>query len=419
MAYSMAIRVCNTAYLNGTIEVQGSKNTVLPIIAATILTDGISVIHNCPDITDVHVMCELLKILNIEILYDNHVLVVNTSNITYAPLPYELTCRLRSSVLLLGAMLGRWGRAEVGRPGGCTIGIRPIDIHLEGFCRMNADINLNESVLCCQSFRLEGCDFKLRYPSVGATENLLLAACGAKGTTTLRGAAQEPEIIELCNYLSAIGVVIEGIGTDVLNIKSTDYLKSADYINVYDRIVAGTYMLIASAIPSDIILTGIDDIHYIKNIIKVCARLGLNVVGSNNTLRIRSSGDVIPGNFSTGTYPEFPTDLMPVLIAILLNAGGDSSVTETVFENRFSVVDELKKLNGRLCVKDNTVHIKRTERLSGNIVLATDLRQGAAMVAAGLMAAGSTTVMDVSYIERGYENIVRDLSNVGAKISYI
>ncbi len=419
MAYSMAIRVCKTAYLNGTIEVQGSKNTVLPIIASTILTDGISVIHNCPDITDVHVMCELLKILNIKIFYDNHVLVINTSNIAYAPLPYELTCRLRSSVLLLGAMLGRWGRAEVGRPGGCTIGTRPIDIHLEGFCRMNADINLNDSLLCCQSFQLKGCDYKLRYPSVGATENLLLAACGAKGTTTLRGVAKEPEIIELCNYLSAIGVVIEGIGTDVLNINSPNYLKNADYINVYDRIVAGTYMLIASAIPSDIILTGIDDVHYIKNIIKVCARLGLNVAGANNTLRIRSFGDVIPGDFSTGTYPEFPTDLMPVLIAILLNAGGNSSVTETVFENRFSVVDELKKMNGRLCVKDDTVHIKRTERLSGNVVLATDLRQGAAMVAAGLMATGCTTVMDVSYIERGYENIVRDLSNVGAKISYI
>lgn len=415
----MSIRVCGTTCLKGVIEVQGSKNTVLPIIAATILTDGISRIHNCPDISDVHVMCELLEILNIKTYYKDHLLVIDTRNITYAPLPCELTCRLRSSVLLLGAMLGRWGKARIGSPGGCTIGVRPIDIHLEGFYKMNVDISVENNILSCNCYQLQGCDFNMRYPSVGATENLLLAASGAQGRTILRGAAKEPEVIELCNYLNSIGVLIDGIGTEVLVIKGSGCLKSADYINVYDRIVAGTYMLIASAIPSDIILTGIDDIHYIKNIINVCARLGLNVVRAYNTLRVQSIGDVGAGDFATGTYPEFPTDLLPVLIAVLLKSQGKSCVTETVFENRFSVVNELRKLGGRLNVIGNSVYIERSDRIIGGMVDATDLRQGAALVAAGLMASGCTIINDASYIKRGYENIVKDLNDLGAEITYI
>lgn len=419
MAYSMAISVSKTEYLKGTIKIQGSKNTVLPIIAASIITNGISVIYNCPDISDVHVMCELLKILNIKTCYEDHVLTIDTTKACYAPLPYDMTCRLRSSVLMLGAMLAKWGRGELGMPGGCTIGMRPIDIHLEGFCKMGVDVDVAGNMLCCKSFYLTGCDFRLRYPSVGATENLLLAACGAKGRTILRGVAKEPEIIELCNYLQSLGILIEGVGTDVLVIKGTGYLNCADYVNVFDRIVAGTYLLIACAIPSNIILSGIDDIHFIKNILQVCAKLGLNVIRSEHNLHIQSCGRVNAGAFATGIYPKFPTDLLPVLIAVLLKGSGDSSVTETVFENRFSVVDELKKLNGKLFVAGNTVYIERTDNLTGNIVNATDLRQGAAMVTAGLMSGGNTIINDISYIERGYENIVEDLRKVGAEITYI
>lgn len=419
MDFLKAISVRESSYLKGTIEIQGSKNTVLPIIAATVLTDGISVIHNCPDIKDVDVMCELLQCLNIKTCYKDHVLSIDTRKAQYAMLPYELTGKLRSSVLMLGAMLGRWGRAEIGMPGGCTIGTRPIDIHLEGFSRMNVDICMKDHLLCCDSFYLQGCDFHLRYPSVGATENLLLAACGAKGRTILRGAAKEPEIIELCNYLQSIGVLIDGIGSDVLVIKGTKYLCCADYINVYDRIVAGTYLLMAAAIPSELLLTGIDDIHYIKNILKVCAQLGLNVIRFDRCLHVWSNGIVAPGKFATGIYPEFPTDLMPVLISVLLRAGGDSQVTETVFENRFSVVDELKKLDGKLYVKGNTVFIEKTDQLCGHTVKATDLRQGAALIVAGLMAFGYTTITDTSYIDRGYEDIVGDLNRVGAEITYI
>lgn len=425
-----------TAFLKGTIEIQGSKNTVLPIIAATILTNGISVIHNCPDIRDVHVMCELLHCLNITTCYAEHVLTINTEQACYAPLPYTLTCKLRSSVLMLGPMLARWGRAELGMPGGCAIGTRPIDIHLEGLNKMNVDIQMDHDVLSCSTFYLQGCEFHLRYPSVGATENLLMAAAGAKGRTILRGAAKEPEIVELCNYLLSIGVLIEGVGTDVLVIKGSRYLVCADYVNVYDRIVAGTYLLMAAAIPCDLVLTGIDDIHYIKNIIRACARLGVNVIRLDSCLRVQGSGHVTAGDYVTGIYPEFPTDLQPMLITALTRAEGKSTVLETVFENRFSIVEELTKLNGDLYVDGNRVviHGERREkqcdmfggaaclrpcRLIGHTVRATDLRQGAALVFAGMLAKGYTTITDVTYIERGYEDIIRDLRGVGVEISYV
>ncbi|MBR1599778.1 MAG: UDP-N-acetylglucosamine 1-carboxyvinyltransferase [Lachnospiraceae bacterium] len=414
-----AISVKEASCLKGTIAIQGSKNTVLPIIAATILTSGISVIYNCPDIIDVHVMCELLNCLNIRTCYKEHTLTIDTNDAAYNSLPYELTGRLRSSVLMLGAMLARWGRAEIGMPGGCTIGTRPIDIHLEGFSKMNVDIEEYGDCLRCKTFYMQGCDFVLRYPSVGATENLLLAACGAKGRTVLRGAAKEPEIIELCNYLVSLGILIDGIGTDVLVIKGTGCIGCSDYVNVYDRIVAGTYLLMSCGIPADIRLTGIDEIHYIRNVLRVCAGLGLNVVRLEHYLHIQSSGIVCPGDFATGIYPEFPTDLLPMLITVLTKAMGESSVTETVFENRFAVVSELRRLGARVNVNGNRVYIDGNDKLTGHTVKATDLRQGAAMVTAGLMASGYTTITDTSFIQRGYEDIVGDLKGVGAVLEYI
>lgn len=414
-----AISVKEASLLKGVIKVQGSKNTVLPVIAATILTCGISVIYNCPDITDVKAMCQLLNCLNIETVLDDNVLTIDTRYARYAKLPFEMTGKLRSSILMLGPMLARWHKAEIGFPGGCSIGKRPIDIHLEGLQKMNVDIDCYNGNLECSTFYLQGCEFHLRYPSVGATENLLMAAAGARGRTILRGAATEPEVVELCNYLTSMGVLIDGVGTDVLAIKGSSCLAASDYVNVYDRIVAGTYLLMASAIPSSIRLDGIDDIHYIKNIIKAVSKLGANVIKFDNCLHVQSCGSVLGGDFTTGIYPEFPTDLLPVLIVVLLNAEGGGSVTETVFENRLSVVDELMKLNAHIERDGQKVSVHKEGRLCGHTVRATDLRQGAAMVIAGLLAKGYTTITDISYIERGYEDIVRDLSRVGASISYI
>ena len=419
MAFLRAISVKEVSKLKGNIEIQGSKNTVLPIMAATLLSSGVSVIYNCPDIDDVAVMCELLKCLHVKIERNGNTLTIDTTKADYEPLPYSLTGKLRSSVLLLGPILARWQRAEIGMPGGCAIGLRPVDIHLEGFMKMNVDIKLHKDILNCSTFHLQGCDYHMRFPSVGATENLIMAAVGAKGRTVLRGAAKEPEIVELCNYLLSMGALIEGVGTDVLVIKGTGELTACDYCNVYDRIVAGTYLLMAAAVPSDITLTGIDDIHYMKNIIKVAAQIGVNVVKMENCLHIQSFGKVDGGDFETGIYPEFPTDLQPVLLTVLSKAKRDSSVEETVFENRFGIVSELEKLGAEITVKGQRAEIKGNAELQGHTVKAADLRQGAALVAAGLISKGYTTVTNISYIERGYEDIVRDLQCVGVDIAYI
>lgn len=414
-----AISVKEAAVLKGSIEIQGSKNTVLPIMAASLLSSGISVIYNCPMIEDVRVMCQLLECLHVRTRLEDHVLTIDTRDASYEILPYSLTNKLRSSVLLLGPVLARWQKAEIGMPGGCAIGLRPIDIHLEGFVKMNVDVNLYKDVLTCKTFYLQGTEYHLRFPSVGATENLIMAAVGAKGRTVLRGAAKEPEIIELCNYLLSMGALIEGVGTDVLIIKGTKELTSCDYCNVYDRIVAGTYLLMAAAVPSDIKLTGIDDIHYLKNIIQVASRLGVNVIKFEHYLSVQSMGKVYGGDFETGIYPEFPTDLQPVLLTVLLKAAKDSSVTETVFENRFGIVKELEKLEASIQLKGQTAYIKGNARLQGHTVKAADLRQGAALVIAGLICKGYTTVTDISYIERGYEDIVRDLQQIGVEVTYV
>ena len=414
-----SICVKKTERLQGRIEIQGSKNNVLPIMAATLLTSGVSVINNCPMIEDVFIMCRLLTCLHVRIERSGHTLVIDTTEASYEPLPYSLTCRLRASILLLGPMLARWQKAEIGMPGGCAIGARPIDIHLDGFMRMNVDVSSHEEILTCQSYYLQGCEYHLRFPSVGATENMLLAAVVAKGRTILRGVAREPEVIELCNYLISMGALIEGIGTDVLIIKGTGELTSAEYENVYDRIVAGTYLLMAVAIPCDLWLDGIDDTRYLENVIQIADTLGAQTEWSGGSLRVKSSGSVRAGDYKTGIYPAFPTDLLPVLLTVLLKAEGDSTLTETIFENRFHIVRELEQLNALITVREQTAYIMGRSNLKGNPVIATDLRQGAALVIAGMMSKGCTLVREIGYIQRGYEDIVRDLQGVGTDICYI
>lgn len=414
-----AISVKGTSVLKGSIEIQGSKNTVLPIMAASILTTGITKITNCPMIEDVIVMGQLLECLGIKTTLTEHVLTIDTTDIHYANLSYELTCKLRSSVLLLGPMLARFHKANIGLPGGCAIGERPIDIHLEGFMNMNGDVFLEKDCVRCEAYHLQGCEFRLRFPSVGATENLLMAASGATGITILRGAAKEPEIIALCNYLVSIGVLIEGIGTDVLIIKGTKSYVCCDFYNPYDRIVAGTYILMSAAIPSDIRLYGIHDLSLIGNVIKVARQLGVTVVAFDDYVSVHSTGNVEGGYFVTGTYPEFPTDLQPVLIAVLMKSRVDSSVTETIFEDRFGIVEPLQRLGGNVYQKGKNVCISFSNGLYGHTVKATDLRQGAALVVAGLLCEGYTTITDVAFIERGYEDIVGDLQKVNVDIEYV
>lgn len=414
-----AICVKKTECLKGSITIQGSKNTVLPIMAATLLGSGVSVIYNCPMIEDVVVMCRLLECLQVKTQLENHTLTIDTRNAQYASLPCSLTTKLRSSVLLLGPLLARWKKVELGVPGGCAIGLRPIDIHLQGFRKMNVDISVENDVVSGSTYYLQGGVVQLRFPSVGATENLIMTAVVAKGRTILRGVAKEPEIIELCNYLISMGALIEGVGTDVLMIKGTGQLSSCDYCNVYDRIVAGTYLLAAAAIPSEIRLYGIDDIGYMKNIIQVVGNLGVNVMKYDNCLSVQSVGKVNGGSFQTGIYPNFPTDLLPMLITVLVRSEQVSCIKETIFENRLSILQELVKLGATFDVSDRGVCTECGCRLQGNTLCATDLRQGAALVMAGMMSEGTTLVTNIVYIARGYEDIVEDLQNLGANVEYV
>lgn len=413
------ICVKKTDTLKGNVTIQGSKNTVLPIMAATLLGSGVSVIYNCPMIEDVAVMCQLLECLKAKITMENHTLTIDTRNVQYAALPCSLTSKLRSSVLLLGPMLARWKKVELGVPGGCAIGLRPIDIHLQGFRKMNVDIDVQGDVVTGSTYYLQGGVIQLRFPSVGATENLIMTAVVAKGRTILRGVAKEPEIIELCNYLISMGALIEGVGTDILTIKGTGQLSSCDYCNTYDRIVAGTYLLAAVAIPSDIRLYGIDDIGYMKNIIHIVSDMGINVIKRDNYLSVQSFGKVSGGSFRTGIYPDFPTDLLPILITVLMQAEQVSRIEETIFENRLSIIRELAKLGATFDVLDRVVQTRCNYRLCGNTLVATDLRQGAALVIAGMMSEGKSFVTNTRYIARGYEDIVKDLQKLGANIEYV
>lgn len=414
-----AISIKGTSALKGSIEVQGSKNTVLPIMAASLLADGVTVIHNCPQIQDVTIMCRLLECLGAKTHREGKRLSIDTQNIVYRKLPVELTKKLRSSVLLLGPMIARFQKACVGMPGGCAIGKRPIDIHLEGLMKMGVDVSFEGEMLCCNCYHLQGTEYRLSFKSVGATENLLMAATRATGITILRDVAQEPEIVELCKFLASMGCLIEGIGTDVLIIKGCRCLEPVSYWNPYDRIVAGTYILMAAALPSDFRLYGVGNTKYIENVVCVARKLGVIIVQFKDSIGIYSDGHVQGGCFQTGVYPAFPTDLQPVLITVLLKALSESCVVETIFEDRFGIVEPLKRLGGRLSQKENCVYIHHSDCLHGHTVKATDLRQGAALVVAGVLCCGYTTVTDIGYIERGYEDIVRDLQNLHVNAEYI
>ena len=414
-------RICvkKAERLKGNIQIQGSKNTVLPIIASTVLCSGISKIHNCPCIKDVDVMIDILKTLGADVEFTDHVLTVDTTNIKNSKLLPDFTGKLRSSVMFLGPLIGRYKEAYIGYPGGCLIGTRPIDMHLEGLVQMNVGVRLEKDQICCKTYYLQGNVIHLRFPSVGATENLVMAAVLAYGRTIIRNSAKEPEVIELCNHLCNMGALIEGIGTDTLIIKGVSRLYPADYCNVFDRIVAGTYMLAAAAVKSDINLIGIDHIDYIKNVIETAVRLGVNVVKKGNVLTVSSLGKVKKGEFATGIYPGFPTDLQPVLMAVLLKGDGVSHLTESIFENRFGLAKELGKLGADVSVEEEVASVFPCKDLKGNDVYARDLRGGAALVVAGMLSEGITTVHDIRHVLRGYEDIVDDMRTLGVDIQYI
>lgn len=401
--------------LRGEITISGAKNAVLPLMAATLLSDGPCIIDDAPWLADVDTMCQVLNSLGGHCDYSGGLLEVDCSHIHNIQAPGELVRKMRASFLIMGPLLAKYGKVRMSLPGGCAIGARPIDLHLKGFEALGAKISIDCGYIEAEAKELTGNRVYLDFPSVGATENLMMAASLAKGHTTIENAAAEPEIIDLANLLGAMGAKIKGAGTKVIRIEGVSSLQKARHTVIPDRVEAGSYMLAAAATGGDLLLNNAIPEH-LKPITAKLQEAGARVEESYDYVRVQSNGPIQAVDIKTLPYPGFPTDMQAQFMAFLTAAQGTSVVTETVFENRFMHVRELRKMGADIQVDGHSAIIKGVERLRGAQVQATDLRAGAAMIIAGLMAEGKTQISNVFHIERGYENLCGKLSQVGANI---
>ncbi len=402
--------------LEGTLEVQGAKNSVLPILAATILHPGRTVLRRCPRLTDVDASIRILRHLGCEADWEDGALVVNTAGMNRWDVPDHLMREMRSSVIFLGAILARCGRAEMSYPGGCELGPRPIDLHLSTLRALGAHIREEGGRLLCQAGTLAGRELALSLPSVGATENAILAACGCEGETVLVNAAREPEIVDLQNFLRALGCDVRGAGSSTVCVRGRQATRGADYAVMPDRIAAATYLCAAAAAGGEVELTGVDARH-LSTVTAALHEAGCHVSGDSGRIRLRSEGDLRSiGAIRTAPYPGFPTDAQAVLMAALLRSHGATVFVENIFENRYRHVDELRRMGADISVADRVAVVTGVRRLSGAGVRCTDLRGGAALLVAGCAAEGETAIGDIHHIRRGYEDPVRDLGALGADI---
>lgn len=412
-----SIHIYGGNLLKGETRVQGSKNAVLPILAATLLIRGTCAIKNCPRIADVYHMQNLLQELGCMVHWAGSTVTVDAARVNDNRMSGESVTRMRSSIMLLGAMLGRMGEAVMSYPGGCVIGKRPIDIHLLALRNMGVEIVEEEQMFTARALHLQGAQLCLPFPSVGATENVILAAVLAEGTTVLENAAKEPEIEALCGFLEMAGADISGIGSDRLVIRGVEELHEVKYTVPADRIVAGTYLTAAMAAGGSIFLEQAPAGH-LEALLKAAREMGGSVtinkegIGIDVLHRLKA----LP-YLKTEVYDGFPTDLQSPMMAVMAVAEGQGVIEENIFENRFRVVGDLGKMGADIETVKNKAYIRGVEKLSGCMVEAEELRGGAALVVAGLAAEGRTVIKNRHFIERGYENICRDLRNLGADIS--
>ncbi len=404
--------------LSGQLHVHGSKNAALPIIAASLLHHGVTVIRGCPDILDVRYMIEILRSIGCGVLYEGDVLQIDASEICLENISRECVGKMRSSILLLGAALGRCRRMILDYPGGCTIGARPVDIHLKALEQMGVHIEEKDGAIHCETGGLSGVRIVLPYPSVGATENLMMAGAMAEGITWIQNAAKEPEVSDLAGFLSAMGVSIYGAGTDRIGILGKCSLHDAEYRVMTDRIVAGTYLLAAAGTGGEIELLDVAEQH-IHCLLHLCEAMGCEIRMTERGIRIKSARRLFAvEDIHTQPFPGFPTDMQSQLMAVLATARGESVIYEHIFENRFRTAGELQKMGADIQIKNNRAVIRGVRKLKGCHVSAKDLRGGAALVIAGLMAEGDTIVENSIFVERGYQDICKDLTQLGAEIRH-
>ena len=407
--------------LVGAVKTSGAKNAVLPIIAASILGTTPSHLDEVPMLEDVHTISEVLKCLGlaVECSPEKNVLDIDSTEITSYEAPYELVRTMRASFLVMGPLLARIGKARISMPGGCAIGARPIDIHLKGFEALGVKIEQGHGYIEASAPEgLKGTSIYFDFPSVGATENIMMAASLAEGTTILENAAEEPEIVDLANYLNKMGAKIRGAGTDTIRIEGVDKLHGADYTIIPDRIEAGTYMIAAAMTGGDIVVENVLPEHQ-KPLIAKLREAGAVVEEDIDKVRVIGKNPLKAVSIKTLPYPGFPTDMQAQMMAMMVIAEGRSKVTETVFENRFMHVVELNRMGARISTEGRSAVIDGPCKLTGCDVRATDLRAGAAMILAGLVAEGTTRIGDLHHIDRGYENIVAKLKNLGADIERV
>lgn len=405
--------------LRGEVEISGSKNAVLPILAATVMAEGICEINDVPHLRDVDVMCNILRAIGVKVEENwySHTVTVDAREITHTELPYDLVKKMRASIFLMGPMLARMGKATIALPGGCAIGDRPIDLHTKGLKTLGARVVISDGLVNASVDKLKGTLVYLDFPSVGATENILMAACLAEGVTTIENAAEEPEIVDLASFLNKMGAKIKGAGTDTIKVEGVPHLNGARHAVIPDRIETATFMIGAAITRGDVLIKNSVPDH-VRPIMAKLIEAGVIVNDEVDGLRVR--GDInklVATDIKTLPYPGFPTDAQAMFMALLTTVEGTSHVIETVFENRFMHAAELTKMGACIRVDNRTAIIPgNEEELTGASVVSTDLRGGAALVLAGLVAKGKTEITNIHHIERGYESLVEKLKALGAKI---
>ena len=409
------LRIIGGAHLEGEVMVSGGKNAAVAIIPAALLADSPSVIENVPDIDDVHVLIEIMRYLGAEVVFEDNVLTVDPRQVDKYNPPYELASRMRASYYLVPVLLGNFMRAEVPLPGGCDLGLRPIDQTLNGMRALGVNVEIEGGMLKARAEEMLGDNTFLEMPSVGATVNCMLAGVSAGGTTLIHNAAKEPHIVDLANFLNSMGASVKGAGTDVIRIRGGRHLHGANYTVVPDQIETGTLMIAAAATGGDVTITDAIPYH-MESLSAKLLEMGVKVTDSDDAIRVHVVGPRRAINVKTQVYPGFPTDLQQPMSALLTTAKGTSIVTETIFEQRFRHLDEIRRMGAHVRVMGRSAIIEGVSELYGAPMTATDLRAGAALIIASLMARGTSEIYEPGYIDRGYEHIEDKLRSLGAEI---
>lgn len=403
--------------LEGKVKINGAKNAALPILAASLLADTPSKLEDIPLLRDVSNLCKIIESMGAEVKRDGQQVRINPSTLEKPVADFELARKLRASYYILGVMLAREGFARTSLPGGCNIGNRPIDLHLKGFKALGAEVNMDHGIVEVKADTLHGERIYLDYPSVGATINIMLAATMAEGETIIENSAREPELVDLANYLTIMGANIKGVGTDIIKISGVDKLEGAEHRIIPDRIEAGTFMIAAALTNGDVFVKNVLTEH-VKPLIAKLKEMNVKLKEDITGVRVLRNGTLKAVDIKTLPYPGFPTDLQSQMMVLLTQADDTSMVIETVWENRFMHVDELKRMGANIKIDGHSALIKPS-KLTGAEVTATDLRAGAALILAGLVAEGKTTINDIHQVERGYENIEQRFSQIGAHIKKV